>query len=529
MQKSIIKWWPLIIFTFALGVRSIFLGQFLSYPFFYPDVEGLDPFLYHESAKCLAQGYWPQGALLYSHPFYPYIVSFFYSIFGVDSYFITVFQFLLGAFSSVLLFFIARYVFKEKAAVFGSFFAAIYAPIMFNEAMLVPSALAIFLNLSAIFVLVDTAKIHSLARTFLGGLLLGCSLATNSGIAPFIIIFIFWLAYLFKAQRKLLFGQIGCFVLALLLPLSLLSLKNYFVEGRFTTFAGHGGINFYIGNNPQAAGTFNAPFGFSPCAEKLSQESAAYAQKALGKDTTALEISSYWYKKAFSYIKGNPFKWFKLLLRKITLFYNGTEIGDVADFYFAKNYSTLLRFNPFTFRVVGTLGLAGMILALPRYFKKAFLLYAAIFGFMFSCMLFFVNARYRLSSVPFLIIFAGFAIYKILQIFKRRDFGRLGISIAVVILCFIFVNKKAIAIDTLTPVYNLSVQYAKGGLYDKSIAISQRLLNIKENNILSAVHFNLGLCYYRKNMHKEAVSEFEEALRINPHDYSAHFNLGVAY
>ena len=86
MKKiNIFKLWPLIIFTFALAVRFIFLNQFQASPFFDVDVKGVDPSLYHEWAKELAEGYWPGYRLLYGHPFYPHVVSFIYRIFAANS------------------------------------------------------------------------------------------------------------------------------------------------------------------------------------------------------------------------------------------------------------------------------------------------------------------------------------------------------------------------------------------------------------------------------------------------------------
>jgi len=41
--------------------------------------------------------------------------------------------------------------------------------------------------------------------------------------------------------------------------------------------------------------------------------------------------------------------------------------------------------------------------------------------------------------------------------------------------------------------------------------------------------FNYGVAYADLGMHKEAIEAYKEAIRINPDDARAHYNLGVLY
>lgn len=523
---DIVKLWPLIIFTFALAVRFIFLSGFQNSPFFYPDVKGVDPSLYHEWARDLAEGYWPGNKLLYGHPFYPYLVSFIYRYLGPDIYSVVVIQLLLGSISCVLIYFIARYVFCAEAGVISSFIAAVYGPFLFYEAFLMPNTLAIFLNLSAIIMLFNIIDFPRLQRTILAGLLLGCSVATNSGIAPFIFFSVFWIIWALRKQKAMLFAHLVCLIISIILPVTFLLLKHFTTEGRFDSFAAHGGINFYVGNNPESSGGFKAPFGFTPGAEGLSEDSSAYAERALGRQLSAAEVSKFWYKQAFKWISGHPVLWARLLFKKFILFWNSMELGDVGDYYFSKRYSSLLKFNPVTFVIIAPMGLSGMVLA-SRNIKKPFLLYGCTASFMVSCVLFFVNSRYRLSGLPFLIIFAGFAAHRLYQKISARDFRAVKIYASAFTVFFVFSNAKLMSMDTTTPLYNLSVIYAQKSRYDDAIEISKDLL--KTNRNLPAVHFNLGVCFYGKKMADAAVYEFQQALRFNPNDYDSHFNLGFIF
>jgi tetratricopeptide (TPR) repeat protein len=392
---------------------------------------------------------------------------------------------------------------------------------------MVPNALAIILNLGAVLMLLNILESSNIRRTFLAGLLLGCSLITNSGVAPFIIMAAFWVVFILRKSKKSALAHASVIFIGVALPLLLISFKHFAAEGSFDSFGAHGGINFYVGNNPGANGTFKPPMGFTPSAEGLSEDSAKYAESVYGRRLSAAAVSGFWYNKAFSYITAHPFRWSNLVLRKFVLFWNKTELGDVADYYLIKNDLFLLKFNPFVFGLIAPLGMLGMFLA-RRDMRKAFLLYAGVASFLFSCLLFFVNSRYRLSAVPFLIIFAGFAVWAVCQqVLQKNGFRRVALYAAFLLVFLAFSNVTVISADTCTPLYNLSVIYARRGMYDEAIGVSKKLL--KQGWSMPMVHFNLGVCFYGKKMHKEAAVEFNEAVRLNPKDYDSHFNLGLIY
>jgi tetratricopeptide (TPR) repeat protein len=52
---------------------------------------------------------------------------------------------------------------------------------------------------------------------------------------------------------------------------------------------------------------------------------------------------------------------------------------------------------------------------------------------------------------------------------------------------------------------------------------------IRTNPDDSLAHFNLGNTYSESGMYKEAIESCKQAIRINPDYATAHVNLGVAY
>ena len=151
-------------------------------------------------------------------------------------------------------------------------------------------------------------------------------------------------------------------------------------------------------------------------------------------------------------------------------------------------------------------------------------------------MLFFVNSRYRLSVLPFLIPFSGFAIYQLWQRVKLKDFKQIGIYTGVLVSIFIILNANIVTPDTTTGRYNLALTSIQIGNYDSAIKMFEDLLKknsieelVKKNPNLFLIYFNLGICYYKKGMIDKAIFEFKETLRISPDHYDSHFNLGLIY
>jgi hypothetical protein len=92
------------------------------------------------------------------------------------------------------------------------------------------------------------------------------------------------------------------------------------------------------------------------------------------------------------------------------------------------SYSSLFKFGHLSFGLVATLALIGIGLSL-RLWRRCLLLYLTIFSLMASCVIIFISARYRLSIIPFLIIFASFSLYWWFKKIKEKKVGFLFLSI----------------------------------------------------------------------------------------------------
>lgn len=73
------------------------------------------------------------------------------------------------------------------------------------------------------------------------------------------------------------------------------------------------------------------------------------------------------------------------------------------------------------------------------------------------------------------------------------------------------INKDVATAEQLT---NTGYQYLLEGNYDKALEFSLQALSL-DNNIEQA-HINAGISYYKKGMKKEAIIQWESALKLNP-------------
>ena len=86
-------------------------------------------------------------------------------------------------------------------------------------------------------------------------------------------------------------------------------------------------------------------------------------------------------------------------------------------------------------------------------------------------------------------------------------------------------------------IFNLVQIYLNNKSYDKAIAtlltLLQEVQKISENNLDKAILVNLynttGTVFYLKGKINEANEQFYEVLRLDPKNYQAYFNIGLAY
>ena len=91
--------------------------------------------------------------------------------------------------------------------------------------------------------------------------------------------------------------------------------------------------------------------------------------------------------------------------------------------------------------------------------------------------------------------------------------------------------RKAISINSsnIGAPYNLSNKYYEEELYDEAlIRQAEALKNAKSNNEKHIINHNIGNILMKKDLCKEALEAYKNALRNNPNDDETRYNLSLA-
>jgi tetratricopeptide (TPR) repeat protein len=213
------------------------------------------------------------------------------------------------------------------------------------------------------------------------------------------------------------------------------------------------------------------------------------------------------------------------------LFWNNGEIPVSLNYDFCKRFLPLLNLPLFSFGFIAPFAIVGFIFAIRQKSREASLVALFIFVYMISLIFFYISSRYRFPCIPFIIIFAAYAIQNFIGLIKTERKKECALFVLLLIGLFFITNSGAAtdnSKDTAAVSHNnLGNVYYDRGMWEK--AITEYKEAIEQEPGYAEAHFNLGIAYFNKNLEAEAMAEFQSAVRINPAYAEAHNNLAVMY
>ncbi len=198
--------------------------------------------------------------------------------------------------------------------------------------------------------------------------------------------------------------------------------RNYAVDGGFYLTTSQFGSNFYIGNNPQADGTY-ASIRFGRGAPEFERTDATeVAEASVGRKLSPSEVSSYWTGRALGFITSEPIAWLRLTGRKVLLLVNRTEMLDTESQESYADWSAPIALGSWIghFGLLIPLAVLGLIVTWPDR-QRLWILYALTVTYALSVVMFYVFARYRYPLVPFLLLFAAAGLWRSTQAFAKLE------------------------------------------------------------------------------------------------------------
>lgn len=514
------------IFVLAFAVRLIYVFQIEALPLFYNLLS--DARIYDEWAQRIAGGDWLGKGVFYQAPLYPYFLGLLQTILGHDLWSVRVVQVILGAACCGLLFLAGKSFFSRAAGVAAGVLLSLYAPAIYLDALIQKPVLDLFLIGSLLFLLSRTQSKPHWAQWVSIGVVLGLLGLSRENALLWVVVLLFW-TWLYFADRptRVRLGWAGAFLIGLMLVLLPVGVRNLKVGGEFTLTTSQLGTNFFIGNNPGSDGTY-APLRPGRASPQYEQQDATeLAEQALGRSLSPGEVSGYWLRRSWDYIRSQPLDWLRLMGRKWLMVWNVRELEDADDFYLYQEWSWLLSFLGWASHlgVLAPLAAIGVVLTW-RQWRRLWLLYALLMTFAFSVALFYIFARYRSPIVPLLALFAGAALAEGFALCREHRLRECLVCAAVLLLAAVSVYWPIVGRPgpSAAGYYNLGSALAKQGRMEEAIESYMRALRVQPD--YSMPHYTLGEIFAKQGKLADAVFHYQEAVRIDPDFAEAHNNLG---
>lgn len=495
-----------------------------------------DMHFYSEWAREILHGRAAQPVAFYGLPGYAYLLAFLYRIFGENPFLPGLIQACFEAGTALLIYQISRCLFASKTAnaelnakVIGVIAAlgwALFAPAQAYSVVLMPTAWFVFVFWFVVWRIVRSDSLPGVLECFLIALLIGLTataVATILAITP-----LFAVALIARSTKRsqrliLLAKTISAFAIGLALGTSPCWIHNYFIAKDSVMLSAHSGINFWIGNNPEATGYPRFPPGLRAGQAAMLQDSITQAEAATGHSLKNSEVSAFWSSKAKSYIAANFGDWLRLLARKIRNFWNAFQYDDLSIITNLREQGVILP--GISFGIVAALAIPGILLSWPTPPRARWVL-AAVLLSMLALLSVFVTERYRLVVVPGLLIFAVSGLFTFWSAVSSRQLATAAAYLAVSIVSALFVawpqrTPSLWALDA----YNSGWQALESNnlpLAEQKLALAYAY--VPQN---SETLFALGNLRFAQNNPAAAQPFYRAVLELDPKHKGAFNNLGV--
>ena len=536
---------PAYIFIAVLAVRLLVLARLAESPFFLPS-QG-DMHFYNEWAQRIVRGEWTDYRAFYGLPLYAYLVAALYKLFGFSPFIPGFTQACLDAGTAAILFALARTAFGRQQSpetpgtqrssrwavtAIGLLAAggwAFFLPAQSYSVILMPTAWLVFIFWAIVWNVLRRNSAAGATWFFLHGLLIGFAamgIATILFLIPFVLVVgLANSAFRRSAKSKWLRAAAATAMLTVGVGVgtSPAWIHNCFIARDPVFLSAHSGVNLWIGNNPEASGYPRFPLGLRAGQQAMLQDSITGAEAAVGRPLKRSEVSRYWSEKAKAYISANPAEGAALLGRKIANFWNAFQYDDLSIITSLREQGITLP--GLRFGIIAALGLAGAILAW-RDFPASRWILAAVLLHMAALLSVFVTERYRLAAVPGLLLFAGFALWRLWETIAVAEYRRAAICVVLVLVSATVVSaRRGDAELWAVEPYNSGLQALEAGRLDSA----ERKLRVASAYVPdnAELNFALGNLYLARGNRREAISQYERTLALDARHKGSFNNLGV--
>lgn len=445
-------------------------------------------------------------------------------------------QIALGTAAVAFVFAAARQWFGVRAGWIAAVLATLTGLFTFHEVLLLQAALDPCLTAAALYALaLALTSARAAGAFFVAGALFGTQTMNRPNVLlPAIITIVFLAAG--RRWRSALWIAAG--IAAALTPLAM---RNYAVAGDWSPMSSHGGLNFYIGNNPEADGTYHLVSRITPNISGQQEDARKVAEAAVGRRLDDGQVSAYFYGLGSQWIRTHPRDALALFVRKLAYTLNGAYIPLNYSYpFYAYDERTLLAALAVGPRLLIPLGIAGLIVAAPT--RRRFEYWAWVSfvpAFVVAVAAFFVTERYRLPLLIPLCVGSGAAIdwaWATVSRRHRREASSVQLRrdrMQLVLAAIGLIGAAALAnwrfglddgrSEERTRMAEAMVMQDR---YDEAEAWT---IKAEEHNPQPALlHFRIGRLLIERHKADAAVAHLRRAQQLDPHQPAIEYALGQA-
>jgi tetratricopeptide (TPR) repeat protein len=522
------RWAPAAALTAVLAAKVVVLYQLHAHPLLQP-AEGLDSQTYAELARRVAGGDLALGPEpFFVAPLYAYVLGLLFAVSGGSLLFAKVVQVLLGTAAVGLIAATAVRWQGPRAAWAAGALAAATGLFTFHEVVILQAALDPFLAALSLFLLARALPAGRTAHFAAAGAAFGLfTLNRPNALAGALVV-----AAVLLARRSVprAWVQSAGFAAGLACAIAPATLRNLAVAGEPVLIASHGGLNFYIGNNAEADGTYHSVPGITPNIAGQARDATRLAEQAAGRALSAGEVSRHFTRQACSWILAQPGAALSLFLRKLAYVFNEAELTlNYSYRYYSRDERTLLRFLAVGPWLLVPLGLAGLLFGPPRR-APGFAVWASFVpAYALSVAVFFVSGRYRLPLLVPLCVAAGLAV-ELIATARRQPPRRLAAAGGCAALAAV-VALRPFALDEGRRGEREQMALwllDQGRLSEARAYVDDGQLR-EARTALARAHEREGVSLAQQGRAEDAVRQLAEAIRLDPESASARLNLAVVH
>jgi len=391
----------------ALALRGLYLwGQAQHNPFF--EVVRGDAYDHHAWAQAIAFGPGMEPEPYYRAPLYYYLLAGLYAAVGPSIVAARLAGACIGALTVYAIGRLGAGLGGYRAGLFAGLLAAAYWPAIYFDGELLTVGLECLLEVGLLLALLSATRRNSLAALAGAGLVWGLCIITRPNFLALAPVLVAWLFIALPGAR--LAGRkwlaTGVLLLTTASVIAPVALRNARVSDSPVLITYSGGVNFFIGNNPESDGISAILPGARRSLRGGYEDAHRIPELDLGRPLAPDEVSAYWLDRGLDWLRSEPGAFGAHMLHKLRLFWSPVELPNNQPIRFFAGLSPIAAGFWLGFPVLAVLGLAGFSV-LARDWRRWFLPGLCLLVYMGTVVLFFCNARYRLPVYPLLAVAAG--------------------------------------------------------------------------------------------------------------------------